>query len=256
MLPYIKSSLRKLKQDALSKALYDIFKSALLVIITLLIAKLVPSDTSIGSIINKTFNLSVLNIFLVIVVTIALTLLIAILYSRKKYNLLKQDNFTDELTGMLNQKAFNEIVPKIIENCKRQKQKLSLIIIDIDDFKKFNTEFSYQIADKVLAKVGDLLKSDSRATDTSFRQYFKGDEFIVLAKETDLANAVTAANRKRNLFKTGIEVNGQVYNVTVSCGVTEYNFISDTQETALVRLKNALQIAKGKVKKNCVEALI
>jgi diguanylate cyclase (GGDEF)-like protein len=256
MLTYLKNSFAKFKQDALSKALYDILKYVIVAIVTLLIAKLIPDNTSFGSVINKTFNFSVLNIFLTIVLTIAVTLLITILYSRKKYNTLKQDNFTDELTGMLNHKALKDILPKTVDICKRQNQKLSLIIIDIDDFKKFNKDYNYQIADKVLTKVGDLLKSDNRATDISFRQYLKGDEFIVITKETELTNAVRAADRKRNLFKTGIEVDNQVYHLTVSCGVTEFNFSSDSQETALARLNSALQIAKGKTNKNCVEALI
>ena len=256
MRTYFKNSFAKLKQDALSKALYDILKYVIVVIMTLLIAKLIPTDTSFGSLVNKTFSLSVLNIFLVIVLTIALTLMIAIVYSRKKYNLLKQDNFTDELTGMLNHKALKDILPSTIETCRRQKQKLSLIIIDIDDFKKFNKDYNYQIADKVLAKVGDLLKSDSRATDISFRQYLKGDEFIVITKETELTNAVRAADRKRKLFKTGIEVENKVYHLTVSCGVTEFNFATDNQESVLARLNNALQIAKGRTNKNCVEALV
>jgi diguanylate cyclase (GGDEF)-like protein len=256
MLTYFKNSFAKFKQDALSKALYDILKYVIIVIATIIIAKFIPNNTSFGSIINKTFNLSVLNIFLTIVLTIAFTLLVTILYTRKKYNTLKQDNFTDELTGMLNHKALKDILPKTIDNCKRQNQKLSLIIIDIDDFKIFNKNYNYQIADKVLTKVGDLLKSDSRATDFSFRQYFKGDEFIILAKETELANAVRAAERKRNLFRTGIEVDNQIYHLTVSCGVTEFNFATDTEDSALARINNALQIAKAKTNKNCVEALV
>lgn len=256
MRTYFKNSFAKFKQDALSKALYDILKYVIVVIVTLLVAKLIPSNTSFGTVVNKTFSLSVLNIFLLIVFTIALTLFITILYSQRKYNLLKQDNFTDELTRMLNHKALKDILPTTIETCRKQKQKLSLIIIDIDDFKKFNKDYNYQIADKVLAKVGDLLKSDSRVTDISFRQYLKGDEFIILTKDTELANAVRAADRKRNLFKTGIAVEDKVYHLTVSCGVTEFNYQSDNQETVLARLNNALLIAKGRTNKNCVEALV
>lgn len=256
MLTYFKNSFSKFKQDALSKALYDILRYVIVAVLTLLIAKLIPDNTTFGSLINKTFSFSVLNVFLAIVLTIALTLLVAILYTRKKYNTLKQDNFTDELTGMLNHKALKDILPKTIDSCKKQNQKLSLIIIDIDDFKKFNKDYNYQIADKVLAKVGGLLKSDSRATDISFRQYLKGDEFIIVTKETELANAVRAAERKRKLFKTGIEVENEIYHLTVSCGVTEFNFLTDSQDTALARLNNALQIAKGKANKNCVESLI
>jgi diguanylate cyclase (GGDEF)-like protein len=206
MLSYFKKSLAKFKQDVLSTVLYDILKYVIVATITLLIAKFIPSDTSFGSIINKKIVLTLLNLFLLIVLTIAVTLSIAILYSRTRYNALKQDNYTDELTGMLNHKAFKELLPKTIENCKKLNQKLSFIIIDIDDFKQFNSQHTYQIADNVLAKVGALLKSDSRATDISFRQYLKGDEFIVMAKETELANAIIAANRKRIFLIQGLKL--------------------------------------------------
>jgi diguanylate cyclase (GGDEF)-like protein len=256
MLPYIKKSLDKFKQDALSKVIYDILKYVVLVTITLLIAKLIPEKTSFGTIINQKITLTVLNIGLIIILVIAVTLVVTLVYTRKKYRLLQQDNYTDELTGLLNYKALKDLLPKTIEACQKQKTRLSLLIIDIDDFKQFNERYSYQTADKVLAKVGTLLRSDSRITDTTFRQYQKGDEFIVLAKETELPNAIIAARRKKDLFKTGIEVNERTYRVTVSCGVTEFHFEEDTQDTALARLNNALKVAKSRQNKNSVEALI
>lgn len=256
MLSYIKKSIAKFKQDALSKAIYDILKYVVVAILTLLIAKLIPFNTSFGSVIKQKITTSLLNIILIVIFAIAITLFITLLYSRKKYKKLQQDNYTDELTGMLNYKAFNDLFPKTVELCRKQNIKLSLIIIDVDNFKQFNQLHGYQTADKVLCKVGSLLKSDNRATDISFRQYLKGDEFIIIAKETELANAVTAANRKKDLFKTGIEVDTNTHRLTVSCGVTEFNFSSDTQDIVLGRLNNALQIAKGRPNKNTVEALI
>lgn len=256
MVTYLKNSFYKLKQDVLSKALYDIIKYIVGGMVILIIAKLIPQDTSLGSVINKRINFTLLNFFLILILAIVLTLSFAILYTRKKYVTIEKDNFTDELTGLNNHKALKDILPKTIENCRKNNQKLSLLIIDIDNFKQFNKDYNYQIADKVLRKVGDLLKSDSRATDISFRQYFKSDEFIIIAKETDLANAVRAANRKRELFKTGFEIDNTIYRLTVSGGVTEFNFASDNQEEVLARLSKALQIAKNKVGKNCVESLI
>jgi diguanylate cyclase (GGDEF)-like protein len=256
MLPYLKNSFYRLKQDVLSKALYDMIKYIIGGVIILIIAKLISPNTSLESVINVRINLTLLNFFLILIFAIVLTLFFAILYTRRKYVTIEKDNFTDELTGLNNHKALRDILPKTIEYCRKNNQKLSLIIIDIDNFKQFNKDYNYQIADKVLRKVGDLLKSDSRVTDISFRQYFKSDEFIIIAKETDLANAVRAANRKRELFKTGFEIDNTTYRLTVSGGVTEFNFAFDNQEEVLARLSKALQIAKGRVGKNCVESLI
>ena len=256
MFSYIRKSIQKLGQDALSKAIYDILKYIIVVLITLFVAKLIPGNSSFGGLINTKFTLSALNLFLIISFCIGITLVITLFQSRKKYKALEKDNFTDELTGIFNHKALDNLLPKSIESAQKQQIKLSLIIIDIDNFKVFNTQYGYKIADKVLTKVGSLLKSDTRATDTLFRQYSKGDEFIIIAKETELSNAIIAANRKKNLFRAGIEVDGQAYRLTVCCGVTEFNFNTDNLDSVLVRLNNALQVAKNRENKNSVEALV
>lgn len=253
---YIRKSIQKLKDDFLSKGIYDLLKYIVGALALLIAAKLIPNSTSLGTIINTQIALSILNLFLLIFLSVGMTLFLTLLQSRKKYKELKKDSHTDELTGTLNKKAFMELLPKTIENCRNHQIKLSLIIIDIDNFKEFNDEHGYENADKVLAKVGDLLKSDNRATDMLFRQYFKGDEFIIIAKETELANAIRAANRKKDLFSTGFEVDGNTYYITVCCGVIEYNFNTDDQESALLRLGRALKSAKSKTNKNSVEALM
>ena len=247
MIKYIKESFNKFKIDALSKALYDVAKMAII--------SLAISYPSAISVINKSFTLSVTDIFIVVYLSVAITLISTTIHFVKINNNLKKDNQTDELTNMLNHKAFKEKMPQIINYCGDKEIKLSFIIIDIDNFKKFNEDFSYQIADKVLTKVGMLLNSDNRATDISFRQYFKGDEFIIITKETSLSNAIIATERKRKLFESGIHINNNIYNLTVSCGVTEYNFSSDTLESALLRLNDALKLAKRSSGKNCVKSL-
>ena len=241
----LKDHLNKFKKDIISKIFYDVFKY----IFTILVAA-----PLIFVFINRIFCLSTFEIFWIIYITVIITLIPTIIYTTKRYNLLKKDNHSDELTGMFNHKAFTEKVPQIIANCKEKNIQLSFIMIDIDNFKKFNENFTYQIADEVLKKVGMLLNSDNRATDISFRQYFKGDEFIIIAKETSISNATIAAERKRILLKSGIQINNSIYNLTVSCGVTEYNFLFDDINSVLSRLNNALKIAKQSGK-DCVKPL-
>ncbi|THU33017.1 GGDEF domain-containing protein [Niastella caeni] len=177
MWDYISKSIGKFRQDALSKFIYDIGKYVGAGLLTLFLAKIIPADTSFSSIINKSISLTVINFTLLLIISIVFTLLSTRFYLRKKFKKLQEDTYTDELTGLLNEKAFKDLMPKTIEICRKQNIKLSLIIIDIDDFKLFNKQYNYQIANKVLSKVGTLLKSDSRATDITFRQFFKGDSF-------------------------------------------------------------------------------
>jgi diguanylate cyclase (GGDEF)-like protein len=237
-------------------AIYDVLKFILGILLALLLAKVIPSDSSIGNLLNRSIQFSLLLFAFILCIVVAATLYLTLLYSRKKYKLLQQDHYSDDLTGLYNYKALQAILPTTIETCRKQNAQLSLIILDIDNFKAFNTNHGYNVADQVLAKVGLLLKSDNRATDILFRQYMKGDEFIILAKETELHKAVIAATRKKDLFITGIQINEHNYYLSVSCGVTEFNFTTDTQEKAMARLNQALQNAKSKPNKNTVEALI
>lgn len=256
MLKYLKKSFDKFSQDALSKAFYDIGKYFVAILIALFLTTLLPTGTTIGDIFRKEINISVGSGILIISSFVIITVFSTLFFTKRKYKILQKDNFTDELTGLLNHKALKEITPEIIESCKKQGQKLSLIMLDIDNFKTFNKQTSYQIADRVMEKVGLMLKSDSRATDTLFRQYFKGDEFIIFAKNTELANAQIAAARKKDLFNSAIEVDEHTYRLTVCCGVTEFNFEHDTQESALTRVNKALLMAKARPNKNSIEVVI
>ena len=130
--------------------------------------------------------------------------------------------------------------------------------MDIDNFKDFNSKYGFQVADGIMEKLGTLLKSDSRITDSTFRQHMKGDEFIILTRETNLENAVRAANRKRELIeKTGFQTeNEQVVYLTVCCGVVEYNPNKDNNDSFLLRAHTAMMSAKSIEGKNQTKSLI
>ncbi len=131
--------------------------------------------------------------------------------------------------------------------------------MDIDNFKELNTKFTQKTADAVLVKFGTLLKADNRLTDTIYRQHVKGDEFVIITKETILENAVKAADRKRiNIAKTGIQIEGYAapFFVTVCCGVVEFNAKADNDEAILDRAFTAMKDAKAKIGKNATTSLI
>lgn len=132
-----------------------------------------------------------------------------------------------------------------------------MIIIDIDDFKQFNTKFDYNTADDVLKKVGELLLNDKRATDETFRQFLRGDEFLVIASETNLNGAVMAAERKRKLIQKALfYIDGKNHHITVSCGVTELKKGSDDFVSFTNRVTQALNAAKEVKGKNNTKSII
>src|SRR5690606_16588237 len=106
-----------------------------------------------------------------------------------------------ELTGLKNHKALEEYIKERLQYYKKNDGALSIILIDIDDFKSFNSRYGYNTADLILGKVGELLRSDRRATDETFRKFSRGDEFLIITNDTSLSNAILAADRKRILIE-------------------------------------------------------
>ena len=254
---YIKKSLEKFKQDALSKIFYDILKWIVPASIAFAATKLFPIDTSFGAFISQNISASLYVIILAVLAIISLTIIFVNILFKKKYQALQKDNFTDELTGLKNHKALKSYLSDKLKELKHNDKTLSLILIDIDDFKSFNTNQGPNTADQILNKVGQLLSNDKRITDETFRQFLRGDEFIVVANETNLNNAFRAAERKRKLIEsTGFIVDGISYNLTVSCGVTEFKKDSDDYFAITDRTNAALVEAKKQIGKNCTKTVI
>jgi diguanylate cyclase (GGDEF)-like protein len=250
---YLKKSLDKFRQDALSKLFYDLLKRLLIVILAFASTKFFPDTTSIGEFLTKKISLSVYAIFLIGLVIIGLTVLVVLILFNRKYQAVRNDNFTDELTGLKNHKAFHEY----INNKVTSDRIFSIIIIDVDDFKRFNTDYNPNTADKILGKLGELLGNDKRVTDETFRQFLRGDEFVVIANETSLNDAIKAAERKRGLIaKTTFIVDDKPFKLTVSCGVTEFKKGKDDFTSLTNRVNQALVEAKGINGKNNTKSII
>ena len=123
----------------------------------------------------------------------------------------------DELTGVYNFRSFQERLEHELERSHRYQHPLSLVIFDIDDFKKYNDSFGHDAGNIVLASVATLLKEHLRQGDILAR--FGGEEFTLLMPETDKTGAITATERIRQAIA------GQHFHhrqVTVSAGVAVY----------------------------------
>ena len=147
----------------------------------------------------------------------------------------------DKLTKLYNRNKFYEIAQNEIERAKRYKRALSLIIFDIDHFKRINDTYGHNIGDYVLLELSNLIKKNIRKNDIAFR--WGGEEFIVLAPETDIDGASKLAEKLReavenfNFDKVG--------KVTISLGVAEYNENKDKDIDSLInRADEALYISK------------
>jgi diguanylate cyclase (GGDEF)-like protein len=121
---------------------------------------------------------------------------------------------TDELTGLMNFRAFQERVQEELERAQRTERPLSLILADIDHFKKFNDTKGHLAGNEALKALADVLKRKSRRYDLAAR--FGGEEFALVLPETDRPKAAAIAERLR----AAAAQNGD--RLTISCGVATY----------------------------------
>lgn len=125
---------------------------------------------------------------------------------------------TDELTGLLNRRAFFDRARREFNRAKRYQKPLSAIMIDLDHFKKVNDTYSHAVGDQVLTEVALRIRETVRTLDIVGR--YGGEEISIIAPETSLEGALQLAERLRsNIGSTPIETSAGPLHVTVSVGV-------------------------------------
>jgi diguanylate cyclase (GGDEF)-like protein len=132
---------------------------------------------------------------------------------------LKSLAFRDGLTGMLNYRAFEEMLASEWERAYRYKTVFSLIMIDLDHFKGINDKYGHQTGDMVLRSVAQRLEKNVRKSDLVFR--YGGEEFVILMPHTDIDNAGLLAERIRYAVEEMWFAHD--IRITVSLGVSEYS---------------------------------
>lgn len=152
---------------------------------------------------------------------------------------------TDALTGLYNKRYFMQMFPHEMIRARRYTKPLSLIMIDVDNFKNLNDTYGHPKGDQVLAHVGKILHGSLRAADISFR--YGGEEFVVILPETRLDGAFMVAETLREkIFKgvTPLLDQGSEWPVTVSLGVSGYPADGSTTDHLLSHADSCLYRAK------------
>jgi diguanylate cyclase (GGDEF)-like protein/hemerythrin-like metal-binding protein len=146
---------------------------------------------------------------------------------------------TDVLTGAGNRRHFEEVVAAELERSVRYRQSVSLILIDIDHFKRVNDTCGHQAGDSVLRELVSVARKTIRSIDMLFR--WGGEEFVVIAASTGYRGSAAVAEK----FREAVEAHRfqGVGSVTVSLGVAEH-LAPESAETWFRRLDDALYRAK------------
>lgn len=142
---------------------------------------------------------------------------------------LEQLALHDELTGIANRRRFNDILPSQIETAQRTGQELSLILIDIDDFKSYNDHHGHPAGDDALRALGTLLNGILRRAG-DFAARLGGEEFAIVLPTTGIAGAVALAERMRREF-AGLRIShtgnsSGVLTISLGVAVTDPSIIT------------------------------
>lgn len=167
-----------------------------------------------------------------------------ILGKLKLFQETKRLSITDSLTGLYNRRYFYKHIDIEIARSKRYGNVFSVMLFDIDNFKKINDTFGHQAGDVVLQGLAKILRSESRETDIVVR--YGGEEFIVLLPSTSEAEAFALAERIRNTVeKTVFTVNdSENVNITLSGGIASFPSSASDSKALLYAADSALYLAK------------
>ncbi|AHB48653.1 diguanylate cyclase [Hyphomicrobium nitrativorans NL23] len=144
----------------------------------------------------------------------------------------EEATLTDPLTGIGNRRLFNDAMTKAIKDSHAQRVPLSLIMCDIDHFKRVNDMFGHDVGDEIIRALARVIETSVRETDSVAR--YGGEEFAIILPGTELTRAKETADRIRRQFsakKFAIrKTNQKIGQVTASFGVAEHRPGDDVQE--------------------------
>ena len=154
--------------------------------------------------------------------------------------LLRALAITDGLTGLANHRHFQDRLAEEFRRTRRYDLPLSLILLDVDYFKKYNDAFGHPAGDVVLKRVADLLKCAARETDIVAR--YGGEEFTVILPETDSIGASVLAERIRESIAEAVWDKREI---TVSVGVVSVRLTSENGAELVEQADQALYTSKS-----------
>ncbi len=165
------------------------------------------------------------------------------------FDKIRQLAYRDGLTGSFNRRFFEMRILEEIERVMRYQGVLSVVMIDIDGFKRVNDEFGHLLGDEVLRQVVELMAPQLRRSDVLCR--YGGDELAILLPETDLAKASGVAEKLRKAVASW-EFPGVPRRVTISAGVASCPAYGQTRDQIVRAADTALYAAK-QAGRNCVQ---
>lgn len=169
------------------------------------------------------------------------------------YDQLKKTSVTDPLTHVYNRRYMQGYLSKEVKRCQRYEKELSVVMLDLDDFKAYNDTYGHLQGDVALQELADLLKGSCRSADIVAR--YGGEEFVIILPETSLAGALSVIGKVREMV-CGHHFLGfnakRDEGLTASFGVASFPEDGLTARELLLSADKALYLAKTSGKNKLV----
>lgn len=186
----------------------------------------------------RPLNRSILGLGMVVILLICLS---GLAISEKMNSLIIREG----LTGLFNKVYIRQRLEEEIYRAKRYNHELSLMMIDLDDFKRLNDRYGHTVGDLLLRYFGQLISESIRPSDIAAR--YGGEEFLVILPETDGEEAEAVAERLRqtiSLHPFRVDPRKEDMSFTISVGVCSYCESYETPDQLISHADQALYLAK------------
>ena len=165
---------------------------------------------------------------------------------------LREQALRDPLTGLYNRRHLADAMERELARMKRTRRSMSVIVLDIDRFKKINDKYGHQVGDQFLAEIAKLIAGHARSSDIACR--YGGEEFLLVMPGATLKTALKRAEAIRmECANIRITVGTKQLKVTLSLGVATYPKHGKGAEEIVIKADKAMYKAK-RAGRNCVRA--
>jgi len=166
-----------------------------------------------------------------------------VIEAKRLMDTLRESNLRDAMTGLHNRRFLEEYMETLVANNERNKHTLSILMLDLDYFKKVNDTYGHDAGDKVLKELAKTLSASVRTSDLVIR--YGGEEFVIILQNTSDGYGDKVAEKIREAVEQlKIQLGGTVIQKTISIGVADFPADSDTFWQAIKFADVALYSAK------------